>query len=79
MVVQEMKKIIIIMTAALLALFLMACAPETPPEIPSPPEVSAPLTATEPAPAAEPATDEQLLQQYPDYLDEALQDLEEIE
>lgn len=63
--------------AALLTLFLIACAPETPlPEVA--PAASTPPTATAPEPLTEP-TDQQLLQQHPDYLDEALQDLEEVE
>lgn len=63
--------------AVLLALLLIACAPKTAsPEVS--PEASTPSTATVPELLTEP-TDQQLLQEHPDYLDEALQQLEEVE
>ncbi len=57
----------------LLALLLLACASEAPP----PETADAPASSTATTPATE-LTDEQLLQEHPDYLDEALQQVEEV-
>ena len=61
-----------IMVLAIVAFFILGCAPK---EVPSPLEVP----SEQVPPAVPPLTDEEILTQYPDTLDEALEELDLVD